>query len=38
VHHHAVGVTVVWVAAALTIFSGVQYLLDGRRAFSEAAA
>jgi CDP-diacylglycerol--glycerol-3-phosphate 3-phosphatidyltransferase len=38
VHHHWVQVVVVWVAAALTLFTGVQYLLDGRRALSEAGA
>jgi CDP-diacylglycerol--glycerol-3-phosphate 3-phosphatidyltransferase len=37
VHHHDVQVVVVWVAAALTIGTGVQYLTDGRRAFREAA-
>jgi CDP-diacylglycerol--glycerol-3-phosphate 3-phosphatidyltransferase len=36
VHHHDVQVVVVWVAAALTIFTGLQYLADGRRAFKEA--
>jgi CDP-diacylglycerol--glycerol-3-phosphate 3-phosphatidyltransferase len=34
--HHDVGVVVVWVAAALTVLTGVQYLLDGRRAIAEA--
>jgi CDP-diacylglycerol---glycerol-3-phosphate 3-phosphatidyltransferase len=38
VHHHGVQLTVVWVAAALTIITGVQYLTDGRRAFREAGA
>jgi CDP-diacylglycerol--glycerol-3-phosphate 3-phosphatidyltransferase len=38
VHHHGVQVIVIWVAAALTIFTGVQYLADGRRAFKEAGA
>lgn len=37
VHHHGVALTVVWLAAALTILTGLQYLLDGRRALSEAA-
>ncbi len=36
VHHHGIQLTVVWIAAALTIGSGVQYLLDGRRALREA--
>ncbi len=38
VHHHGVHVTVVWIAAALTIVTGGQYLADGRRAFKEAGA
>jgi hypothetical protein len=29
---------VIWVAAALTVITGVQYLADGRRAFKEAGA
>jgi phosphatidylglycerophosphate synthase len=29
---------VMWIAVALTLFTGVQYLLDGRRAFREAGA
>jgi CDP-diacylglycerol--glycerol-3-phosphate 3-phosphatidyltransferase len=37
-HHHDVQLAVIWVAAALTIFTGVQYLTDGRRAFREAAS
>jgi CDP-diacylglycerol--glycerol-3-phosphate 3-phosphatidyltransferase len=36
VHHLGVRLTLIWIAAALTIFTGVQYLLDGRRAFGEA--
>ena len=38
VHHHGVQLTVIWVAAALTLLSGLQYLVDGRRAFKEAGA
>jgi CDP-diacylglycerol---glycerol-3-phosphate 3-phosphatidyltransferase len=38
VHHHTVLVVVVWVATALTLFTGLQYLADGRRAFQEAGA
>ena len=38
VHHHAVLVAVIWVAAALTLVTGGQYLADGRRAFKEAGA
>jgi CDP-diacylglycerol---glycerol-3-phosphate 3-phosphatidyltransferase len=37
VHHHVVTLTVVWVAAALTLFTGLQYLIDGRRAAQAAA-
>jgi CDP-diacylglycerol---glycerol-3-phosphate 3-phosphatidyltransferase len=35
VHHHGVQVIMVWIAAALTIATGLQYLTDGRRAFKE---
>jgi CDP-diacylglycerol--glycerol-3-phosphate 3-phosphatidyltransferase len=38
VRHHDVALTVIWVAAALTIITGVQYLTEGRRAFREAGA
>ncbi len=38
VHHHGVKVTVIWIAAALTLVTGGQYLVDGRRAFKEAGA
>jgi CDP-diacylglycerol--glycerol-3-phosphate 3-phosphatidyltransferase len=38
VHHHDVSVAVIWVAAALTIITGAQYLLDGRRAVSTSEA
>jgi CDP-diacylglycerol--glycerol-3-phosphate 3-phosphatidyltransferase len=38
VHHHDVQLTVIWIAAALTIVTGGQYLVDGRRAFKEAGA
>jgi len=37
IHHHGVRLTVIWVAAALTIVTGVQYVLDGRQAFKEVA-
>jgi CDP-diacylglycerol--glycerol-3-phosphate 3-phosphatidyltransferase len=36
VHHHDVALVVIWVAAALTVITGGQYLADGRRAFREA--
>jgi CDP-diacylglycerol--glycerol-3-phosphate 3-phosphatidyltransferase len=36
-HQHTLQVAVVWLAAALTLVTGVQYLLDGRRAVAEAA-
>ncbi|HEX3795592.1 MAG TPA: CDP-alcohol phosphatidyltransferase family protein [Acidimicrobiales bacterium] len=35
VHHHGVQLTVTWIAAALTIVTGVQYFVDGRQAFKE---
>jgi CDP-diacylglycerol--glycerol-3-phosphate 3-phosphatidyltransferase len=35
-HEHALQVTMVWIAAALTIITGGQYLLDGRRAIEQA--
>jgi CDP-diacylglycerol---glycerol-3-phosphate 3-phosphatidyltransferase len=38
VHHHGVQLAVIWIAAALTIFTGGQYLADGRQAFKEAGA
>jgi len=38
IHHHGVQLTVIWIAAALTIVTGGQYLVDGRRAFKEAGA
>jgi CDP-diacylglycerol---glycerol-3-phosphate 3-phosphatidyltransferase len=36
VHHTDVQLTVVWVAAALTILTGLQYMADGRRASAGA--
>jgi len=33
-----VQLTVIWVAAALTIATGAQYLLDGRHALNKAPA
>jgi CDP-diacylglycerol---glycerol-3-phosphate 3-phosphatidyltransferase len=38
VHHQGVRVTVIWIAAALTIVTAGQYLVDGRHAFKEAGA
>jgi CDP-diacylglycerol--glycerol-3-phosphate 3-phosphatidyltransferase len=38
VHHHGVQLIVIWVAAALTLLTGGQYLVDGRRASREAVA
>jgi CDP-diacylglycerol--glycerol-3-phosphate 3-phosphatidyltransferase len=35
-HQQGLQVTVVWVAAALTMVTGAQYLVDGRQAFKEA--
>jgi CDP-diacylglycerol--glycerol-3-phosphate 3-phosphatidyltransferase len=37
-HQHALQVTMVWIAAGLTIFTGGQYLMDGRRAIDDAHA
>jgi CDP-diacylglycerol--glycerol-3-phosphate 3-phosphatidyltransferase len=34
-HEHALQVTVVWIAAGLTLITGLQYLLDGRRAIEQ---
>jgi CDP-diacylglycerol--glycerol-3-phosphate 3-phosphatidyltransferase len=31
-HEHALQVTMVWIACALTLFTGLQYFTDGRRA------
>ena len=36
VHHHDVILTILWVATALTVFTGGQYLIDGRRAMEGA--
>jgi CDP-diacylglycerol---glycerol-3-phosphate 3-phosphatidyltransferase len=36
-HMHGLQLAAIWVATALTLFTGGQYLLDGRRAFAEAA-
>jgi len=35
--HHTLQVVAIWVAAALTVFTGAQYLVDGRRALRGAA-
>jgi CDP-diacylglycerol---glycerol-3-phosphate 3-phosphatidyltransferase len=35
-HQHGLQLVAIWVAAALTLLTGVQYLLDGRRALQEA--
>lgn len=34
---HALQLVAIWVATALTLFTGAQYLLDGRRALREVA-
>ena len=31
-HHLVIGVTTIWVAAAMTLYTGWQYYRDGRRA------
>ena len=35
---HGLQIVAIWVAAALTVFTGLQYLLDGRSALREATA
>jgi CDP-diacylglycerol--glycerol-3-phosphate 3-phosphatidyltransferase len=35
-HHHGVQLTVIWIAAALTVITAGQYVTDGRRALREA--
>jgi CDP-diacylglycerol--glycerol-3-phosphate 3-phosphatidyltransferase len=37
-HQHALQVAVIWIACALTLFTGVEYMLDGRRALHRPAA
>lgn len=37
-HEHGLQVGMVWFAAALTLFTGLQYLMDGRRAMATAPA
>ena len=34
--HHDVALVIIWAAAALTLFTGAQYLVDGRRALRTA--
>jgi CDP-diacylglycerol---glycerol-3-phosphate 3-phosphatidyltransferase len=36
-HRHTLQLVAIWVAAALTLWTGAQYLVDGRRAFKEHA-
>jgi CDP-diacylglycerol--glycerol-3-phosphate 3-phosphatidyltransferase len=33
-HNHGLQLTMIWLACALTIYSGVEYLIDGRRAMT----
>ncbi len=35
-HHHTLQVATIWFACALTLYTGVEYLLDGRRALHPA--
>ncbi len=35
---HGLQIVAIWVAAVLTVFTGLQYLLDGRSALQEAAS
>ena len=37
-HQHTLQVAVIWFACALTLFTGAQYMLDGRRALHRPAA
>ena len=37
-HQHGLQVAMVWVACALTLYTGAEYLLDGRRALDTADA
>ncbi len=36
-HQHGLQVTVIWIACALTLFTGAEYVLDGRRALHRPA-
>lgn len=35
-HHQWIGVATIWVAAAMTVYTGWRYFVDGRRALSSA--
>jgi CDP-diacylglycerol--glycerol-3-phosphate 3-phosphatidyltransferase len=37
-HQHGLQLGVIWVACALTLYTGVEYVLDGRRALDRPAA
>jgi CDP-diacylglycerol---glycerol-3-phosphate 3-phosphatidyltransferase len=37
-HQHGLQVTMIWVACALTLYTGAEYLLDGRRALRGTGA
>jgi CDP-diacylglycerol--glycerol-3-phosphate 3-phosphatidyltransferase len=37
-HEHGLQVTMIWLACALTLYTGAEYLLDGRRAMHRPAA
>ena len=37
-HQHGLQVAMIWVACALTLYTGAEYLLDGRRAMQHPAA
>ena len=36
-HQHTLQVAVIWFACALTLYTGAEYLLDGRRAMPRSA-
>jgi hypothetical protein len=37
-HQHTLQVAVIWFACALTLYTGAEYLLDGRKALHRPAA
>jgi CDP-diacylglycerol--glycerol-3-phosphate 3-phosphatidyltransferase len=37
-HQHTLQVAVIWFACALTLYSGLEYIIDGRRALNRPAA
>jgi len=37
-HQHGLQLAMVWIACALTLYTGAEYLLDGRRALHTTSA